>query len=205
MNNDERPYATKISNGDEESPYRNQHCDGSPTERAAAGENQNMMESDEDKNNVAAQEQQQTSSSRPKKKKLWMHVVAWIIGGIVGFLLVSFFTSSIDLLPNSGEEDEASSADPQSSSPYPANTPKPTSSPLFWPVSFSSRPELDKALRAYRLDELMLQDTEYINVSQKYGHPIGTRKVGQITDFSHLFEGLSFNEDIGDWETSLVR
>ena len=65
--------------------------------------------------------------------------------------------------------------------------------------SFETTTELRAAVEAYVQD-----DGPQTQVAQTYGYPIGSWRVGNISDFSFLFESLSFNDDISDWDVSKV-
>lgn len=64
---------------------------------------------------------------------------------------------------------------------------------------FQSNDELRKAVRDYIANLSEMGST----VALKYGWPIGEWCVGNITDFSYIFDSLPrFNEDISKWNTS---
>lgn len=61
---------------------------------------------------------------------------------------------------------------------------------------FGNNTELRAAVQAY-----VANSTNTTSVALKYGHPIGSWCVDNVTDMSRVFDGLNFTESLSGWKT----
>lgn len=89
--------ASKIQEADEERPsVARETPEASPNHAGSL---------EYDVNESEAQEVNERGQDSSWWAKYWKNVVAYVIGAVVGFVLVSWLTGMVDLLPETEEED----------------------------------------------------------------------------------------------------